>query len=1510
MADLGRQLEIQNQINKVLANRKVLLDQNAAALSKQARIAKELCKAMECEGLDTLEQNLNDINRAAKKAGEGAKQAGAGMENMNEAARDSAEDMKGLNKELIAVGAGIGFLKGLQKGFKNMGNIIKGAFKMIKNITVAFFNMGKAILSLPFKIFAGLIEMSQEIGSPAFLQALEEVRKTFGDIATGSGAALRNSVKEMRQEFGGLSKATALTGLSFGRVFGYGPEGNAAALKFNAEMATELGGSYHGMMKEIKGSYSELAYYRKGLGLTSKAQGLMMKQAYKSGEDIMGFQKKFAQVAIHIGNTTEYSAKEIGSTMGAMFEDVKNFGSFSHKQLGAMTLATKKLGMETKDLVGIMDGFDSFSTASKNVATLRRQFGLNLDVMKMHAEEDPVKRIQMIQKEALRTGFDVNKLGRRQLKALAGSVNMGEAEVKNMLQKKNLTMDYDKIQKKVGKGDKKKLSTAQVMLKLSKQIERIFGQGSKKYTGFFDALGQGFTRGVKRSMPFRNAMRNIRKSLRLTDFAGRDLGRNFVKYFPGVKKLLGAIEDFFNPAKLLPALTAINREFKRFFISLRGGDIEGSMDTLGKNSLGILKQYFGGKGEAVEMFKESFLTIGKIIGNIKLILMRKAVEAASETINKFTDGLTVFLDYGLGPQFGKAGSKAGEMFGDNFGKVIGAVKFNLLPALERAIPQLWKGVQRMMKAIKGFIFDNKEVIFEAIKDTMMFVFKMKFEFLKFAGKTLMEEPIAGMVMMAPLLGPAIGGALMMAFKTGIGSMAFPYLASRVSKTFASHLARSKTAGPLAKSFGSMGRRAATGKGGFLSSMGKKLASGMGKGSKFAGVLSKGSRILGKFGPWAALGVAAVSGIMKGMDTKGPASRKWKEGGKAFAGSLLSGVTFGLIDGQGAMEAVFGKYFSDPIQQAQYDLTRSSDKTAQAIGLHSQKALESASNYQNYVDYMKTAASEAAKLGDGGVLGEADLEFALLEQTLQARQTLEMKSLEASVKANTKHADGIVSLRDEQMHQTWGAQSHNAKTMAYLKSQQFEEDKQRMSKQARDILAIQLRTGDVMDEQSGMIIRRAGNVNHSLNPIIHELEKDMERDKNRMANIESGRAMFNDMLAAGGTKRVNDYLAYASREIDVLEKSGNENNIALAKTRRAAMEELAKTLTSHNIEVTESIAGANYKAEEEAFIKKYAGEHAKMVNGIQISEDVLRAQARMQVDRAVASGRMDLLISQEGGAAITKAMKAGGVGSRLTDGQTEQLKELEAAATTVERIKAVANIPKELKKLQKTMGGISNEQIAADVDTLVITAVGLGKAVNKAVKKHMSDDTVYKALDTTLVAQMESVKSIRMVLNEVIGKPIPGAAKQQGRIDLIEYGVTSIGTMLGFISESPFNPTAVNAIIGDLTTILPNITNGIFGAFPDNMKDKVAKARTAVSEVERMIDHFSTGKGATKIKVAADLAKAINKRGSLKISHSGLKVNAHFTLNVNAKDFVGEMIQVKNITGAPGRQLATKKADGK
>ena len=181
----------------------------------------------------------------------------------------------------------LGAINGLRTGFALVTNVVKGATRVLGTFASVIGKIGLGILSIPFKIFSGLVKMSQDLGSPALRQALEEVRKTFGDLAFGSGAALKDSVRGIRTEFNSLTGSGFRGAASFGRIFGYGREGLANFLKENNELATALGGSFAGLTSKLKGNYAELAVFRKGLGLTAEQQALMIKRGTEAGGTVL-----------------------------------------------------------------------------------------------------------------------------------------------------------------------------------------------------------------------------------------------------------------------------------------------------------------------------------------------------------------------------------------------------------------------------------------------------------------------------------------------------------------------------------------------------------------------------------------------------------------------------------------------------------------------------------------------------------------------------------------------------------------------------------------------------------------------------------------------------------------------------------------------------------------------------------------------------------------------------------------------------------------------------------------------------------------------------------------------------------------------------------------------------------------------------------------------------------------------------------------------------------------------
>ena len=786
MADLSQQLRLQQELNKTLKERQGLLEANTSAFSQQAKMAQTLNQAMQGGNLDSMREKVSGVRQGMDDAARSTRNAAKQTRDLGKAAQDAGDDFDEFKKKAIGIGAAIGALKGLRLGISMVTGVFKAGFRVVKSFIKGVFNIGKAILSIPFKMWNALMNMGGGGGSPVFLQALEKIRETFGDIKTGSGKALADSARELRREFTKMTGATdVFRGPTFGKVFGYGREGLAKALEFNAEMATALGGSFASMRDGMKGNFAELAIYRKGLGLSADAMANFMKLNEYGGKDYMKGFEELSNLAIQVGENFGFSAKEVGRNLSNLLEDVKNFGGFTEKQLVQMSVQTMRLGLEMKTLTGVVDAFDSFDDAVTKVGNLHRMFGMSLDAMKMFREEDPVKRIQMLQRSFKSAGNDIEKMNRRQVSFLAQQAGIDEKAARIMFSKKGLEMDYNATKKATEKAQKKQLKTAEVLAKLSRQIERIFGGGGGKYKGFFDAFAKGFGKGVRYSREFRKVMININRSLRITELFGRRVGRSFVKNFPGVKQFLGALADFFNPRKLAPALRQISREFDNFFKMLRPGNERKAFDQMGKNVMKILRQYFGGKGEAIELMRQAGTIIGEIMINLKLIAAEKAAKNAAVGVELFTKALQGFIRRRKSKETGALISDSitdgiKEKFGENAGKLADTIMDDLVPALKKAGPVIMDALFEIFGMMREYVDKHIDKVSDAIISTLKLIFKVKMNVIS---RALSADPMMGMVIAGMILGPTtvmmVGGALKSMLGLAIGSFAGKYAGGSV-----------------------------------------------------------------------------------------------------------------------------------------------------------------------------------------------------------------------------------------------------------------------------------------------------------------------------------------------------------------------------------------------------------------------------------------------------------------------------------------------------------------------------------------------------------------------------------------------------------------------------------------------------------------------------------------------------------------------------------------------------------
>ena len=692
--DLGNQLSVQQQINKVLQQRTALQAQQTKVLGAQVKIAAELCKALDCKGLDGMNDRLREINDSLNTVAETAEEAAGEVDRLGEAAEGAAEGSSNLTSNMMKLGGGIGLLKGVSAGFAGIWSTLKGLGKGIMTVIGSVFKLGKTILTVPLKIWQGLIGMAQGGGGgPNPIKvALEEVRKEMGALNKNEGAGFKSSLKAMRKE----SKNLAGTALSVSKVFGRGPGGFAEMLKYNLETAKALGSAMSALSSEFSGkSAVALAMYRKGLGLTGEEMAEVGRMALMNGKSMKEQSREIASYAIQMGKDFGINSKLISKDMGKMMADFDNFGGLGAKVMSQLSVYTRKLGIEIKALTGLVDKWDNFEDAAKGAAQLAQNFGMNINAMEMMKTQDPGKRLAMMQKAFAKTGKSIESMDRQSQKQLATLTGLDRKSVSLAFSQRGLGMSYDDIQKAGDKNEKKQLTQAEAMSKLADSIERVFGGGGgSKFKGFFDAFAKGFGKGIKKSKEMRAVFRNIRKSLRVVYKAGKRVGKAFVKMFPGIKKMLGGLKKLFDPRDMKKLMDKVVKEFKNFFKIVKD-DPQAGVSKLFEKLKKIFKDFFGSKGSAAKEVKEGGSVFLKTMWGIFKGLLMIVIPLITKGVKKLTEIIAnpAPITSALSEVFSELWSALGGLFGEIFSKLG---------------PPLWK-------AIKGLF----AVIWEKLKPYVM-----------------------------------------------------------------------------------------------------------------------------------------------------------------------------------------------------------------------------------------------------------------------------------------------------------------------------------------------------------------------------------------------------------------------------------------------------------------------------------------------------------------------------------------------------------------------------------------------------------------------------------------------------------------------------------------------------------------------------------------------------------------------------------------------------------------------
>ena len=725
----------QKEYNEELLKSQKIMAATANVMGKQAQLLIGMVASMQGMDMSKVQKQSEDLERAIlgldKALGVVSKTNKTTMSDMTDGLEKAHSDwelltgeVNKLDKTLLALGiSGAGALSGFGQGLKLSMSLTGALMDQTKHLVVALLQMGASIITAPFKILQGFINMSAVGGSNEFAIQLEEIRKEFGYLKKSGGAQIIGMFKEMRGEL-------ANTGLSVRRIFGT----RAEVLKYFADYAKALGPVFDSAMNRVgEGGAEALGAFNKALGFTNEGLKAVATRSLASGVSINEINRQVANYALQLSDTFGVVQKQVTKAVGDMMADFQHFGHLSAKELTQTAVYARKLGLEIKTLGAVMDKWMNFEDAAQGAAQLSQAFGLNIDALNMMKAQNPADKIEQLRKAFFRAGKSVETMTYQERRLLTQQTGLDDAGISLAFSLKSQGTSYDQITKKGNAAQKAQLTQTQALHQLSGAIERMVKSGEGIRSGFIDTFFKGFVRGMTLTRDFRSIMRNLQKALRATLWAGRDVGRMFVRMMPGVKEFFGGLAGFFEPRRFRVLLTGVKGAFHTFFEQIAGKDpralpnflknlknsflsffdsrsIKGQMFLTGARKLftsfvgivnGLLKEAIQGVTKGVEWITKLIsgeITLSSLVGNLK-----STGGFFGDMLSQLIEGLPA-----LGSRLGDAFLTLWERLKTEYGpRVISAMSTYLAGVL---------GVALAGAFARGFLFSVGGLMVEGLKD--------------------------------------------------------------------------------------------------------------------------------------------------------------------------------------------------------------------------------------------------------------------------------------------------------------------------------------------------------------------------------------------------------------------------------------------------------------------------------------------------------------------------------------------------------------------------------------------------------------------------------------------------------------------------------------------------------------------------------------------------------------------------------------------------------------------------
>ena len=610
---------------------------------KQAKVAKVLAAAARKAAEMSRKQNVYGGKMAVwmSAAGEKAEELADHLEDAAENAEGAAGGVGGILSKLkkyagpMAMGAAAfgGIASGMQKIWNFGSGVVSTLFAVAKGIA----SIALAVISIPFKLFFGMIEaVGNRMRIDPVIKALENIREKVGDLGREMGKAARTGARKLVSQ----QYATIAAGRSLASIFGYGREGAAAAVEYFGTIIEGLGSSMEHATKDIKHQARELVVLSKAMAMTAEDVGVVNSQAKALGKDGPGVvMAEQASWVVKAGRRFKVSFKNLNKDVNKLRKQFVYFGGDA-KSMTMAAVYARKLGVAVESLGKTMDAWLDFDKAAESAAGLAQVFGANVDIMKMVTSNSPAASMDELRRAVLATGRSFETMTIAERKALMQMTSMDEKTAMMAFSAENAHLSYDQVTAGMEDSEAPMMSAAKAMKTLVNEIKKVF-MDVPKVKGFFDALSQGFMKGVEWSGPFQNTFWTLQDALRQTYHAGVQLGGMFVKHFPGIENIFTGMAKMFEGNKWASFLGAVTKQMEIFFKMLEH-DPRLAIETMLDGVQEAFGTWFGTSASTGGgMVMQGFSQFTGAIGGLFEAAMQLMVDKVTEGINR----MMVYIDH-------------------------------------------------------------------------------------------------------------------------------------------------------------------------------------------------------------------------------------------------------------------------------------------------------------------------------------------------------------------------------------------------------------------------------------------------------------------------------------------------------------------------------------------------------------------------------------------------------------------------------------------------------------------------------------------------------------------------------------------------------------------------------------------------------------------------------------------------------------------------------------------------